>query len=86
MSIKLYRSRNVKQEKSKFSFSYDLNCEGKEQNVNDFFQIHRREQNPVERKKPGSKSKHAKKFSSKKPKGSMGNRKPKSGGTGRKRR
>lgn len=46
----------------------------------------RRENNPVERKKKGSKSKHAKKFSSKKPKGAVGNRKPKKGGAGRKRR
>jgi len=45
-----------------------------------------REKNPVEKKKGGSKSKHAKKFSSKKPKGAMGNRKPKKGGAGRKRR
>lgn len=34
----------------------------------------------------GSKSKHAKKFSGKKAKGAVGNRKPKAGGTGRKRR
>lgn len=47
----------------------------------------RREKNPVEKKKKGSKSKHAKKFSIKKPKaGAVGNRKPKAGGTGRKRR
>lgn len=43
----------------------------------------------MEKKKKGSKSKHAKKFSSKKPgkgKGSVGNKKPKVGGAGRKRR
>jgi len=45
-----------------------------------------REKNPVERKKKGSKSKHAKKFSGKKPKGGMGVKKPKKGGAGRKRR
>ncbi|CRK95634.1 CLUMA_CG009092, isoform A [Clunio marinus] len=45
-----------------------------------------REKNPIEKKRTGSKSKHAKKFSSKKPKGAMGNRKPKKGGAGRKRR
>lgn len=48
--------------------------------------ISRREQNPIEKKKMGSKSKHAKKFSGKKAKGAMGNRKPKTGGAGRKRR
>lgn len=48
--------------------------------------LSRRERNPVEKKKKGSKSKHAKKFSSKKPKGAMGTKKPKKGGAGRKRR
>lgn len=51
-----------------------------------FFFNFRREQNPVEKKKQGSKSKHVKKFSSKKPKGVVGNKKPKKGGMGRKRR
>lgn len=40
----------------------------------------------MEKKKGGSKSKHAKKFTGKNKKTAMGNRKPKAGGAGRKRR
>lgn len=79
MSTRLCRFRSERHEKSELSFDQ---CVYMPNNCYHF----RREKNPVERKKMGSKSKHAKKFSGKKAKGAVGNRKPKAGGAGRKRR
>ena len=75
--------RNVKQEKSKY-LKEIINLV--HQLMSHCLFIYRRELNPPEQRKKGSKSKHVGKFSNKKPKGGQGKRNPKQTSVGRKRR